>query len=70
MFDTLTRKLSGTFAKLVGRTHLTEGMLDDALSEIRIALLEADVALPVVRKMLADIRAASVGQKIIDGTKP
>ena len=45
-------------------------MLDDALSEIRIALLEADVALPVVKKIVSDIKEKSIGQKIIDGTKP
>ena len=50
MFDNLTRRLSSTFSKLTGRTTLTAGMLDDALAEIRVALLEADVALPVVKK--------------------
>ncbi|MCL2737790.1 MAG: signal recognition particle protein, partial [Alphaproteobacteria bacterium] len=43
---------------------------DDALSEIRIALLEADVALSVVKKIIADIKEKAIGQKIIDGTKP
>lgn len=70
MFDTLTRRLSTTFAKLSGRTHLTPDMLDDALAEIRVALLEADVALPVVKKITADIKEKAVGQKIIDNVKP
>ncbi|MCL1892462.1 MAG: signal recognition particle protein [Alphaproteobacteria bacterium] len=70
MFDTLTRRLSGTFAKLTGRTKLTPEMLDDALAEIRVALLEADVALPVVKKLMADIREKSIGVKIVEGTRP
>ncbi|MDR1207133.1 MAG: signal recognition particle protein [Rickettsiales bacterium] len=70
MFDNLTRRLSTTFAKLSGRTHLTADMLDDALSEIRIALLEADTALPVVKKILADIREKAIGEKIIDNVRP
>ncbi|MFA7188331.1 MAG: signal recognition particle protein [Alphaproteobacteria bacterium] len=70
MFDTLTRRLSTTFAKLTGRTKLTPEMLNDALAEIRIALLEADVALPVVKKIIADVTEKSVGEKIVDGTRP
>ena len=49
---------------------MTGDMLDDALAEIRIALLEADVALPVVKKIMGDIKEKAVGQKIVDGTKP
>ncbi len=70
MFDNLTRRLSLTFNKLAGRTTLSADMLDDALAEIRVALLEADVALPVVKKIANDIREKSVGLKIVDGTKP
>ncbi|MCL2339129.1 MAG: signal recognition particle receptor subunit alpha, partial [Proteobacteria bacterium] len=70
MFDTLTRRLGTTFAKLTGRTHLTADMLDDALAEIRVALLEADVALPVVKKIIADIKEKSVGEKITDNVRP
>ncbi len=70
MFDTLTRRLSTTFAKLTGRTKLTPEMLNDALVEIRVALLEADVALPVVKKIMADVSEKSIGEKIVDGTRP
>ena len=70
MFDNLTRRLSLTFNKLAGRTTLTEGMLDDALSEIKIALLEADVSLSVVKKLIADVREKSIGQKIVKKTTP
>ena len=70
MFDTLTRRLSTTFAKLTGRTALTADMLDDALAEIRVALLEADVALPVVKKIIADVKEKSIGEKITDNVRP
>jgi signal recognition particle subunit SRP54 len=70
MFDNLTRRLSTTFSKLTGRTTLTADMLDDALAEIRVALLEADVALPVVKKIISDVSEKSVGEKIVDGTRP
>lgn len=70
MFDNLTRRLSTTFSKLTGRTTLTAEMLDDALAEIRVALLEADVALPVVKKIISDVSEKSVGEKIVDGTRP
>ena len=70
MFDNLTRRLSTTFAKLTGRTKLTAEMLNDALAEIRIALLEADVALPVVKKIISDVHEKSIGEKIVDGTRP
>src|SRR5574344_1057277 len=70
MFDNLTRRLSTTFSKPTGRTTLTAEMLDDALTETRVALLEADVALPVVKKIIADVSEKSVGEKIVDGTRP
>jgi len=49
---------------------LTEAMLDDALGEIKIALLEADVSLSVVKKIIADIRGKAIGKKIADKTTP
>ncbi|MDR2268776.1 MAG: signal recognition particle protein [Rickettsiales bacterium] len=70
MFDNLARRLSLTFGKLAGRTTLTESMLDDALAEIRIALLEADVSLKVVKKIISDVRDRSIGRKIVEKTTP
>lgn len=70
MFDNLTRRLSLTFNKLAGRTSLTADMLDDALAEIRVALLEADVALPVVKKIIGDVKEKSIGAKITDNVRP
>ncbi|MDR0448963.1 MAG: signal recognition particle protein [Rickettsiales bacterium] len=65
MFDVLTKRLNSAFAKIKGK--LTENVLDDALDEIKIALLESDVALPVVKKMSAGIKEKSVGIKLIAG---
>jgi signal recognition particle subunit SRP54 len=70
MFDNLTRRLSITFNKLAGRRELMPAMLDDALGEIRSALLEADVSLSVVKKIIADVTDKSVGVKIVDKTTP
>ncbi len=70
MFDNLSRRLSTTFDRLRGRTHLTEDMLDSAFSDIRTALLEADVALPVVKQILAEIRTQAIGEKIVENVRP
>ena len=53
MFDGLTERLSGVFDRLSGRGVLSEKDVDEALREVRVALLEADVALPVVREFIA-----------------
>ena len=52
MFDNLTERLSGTFRKLTGRANLTESNIQEAMREVRRALLEADVALPVVKDFI------------------
>ena len=70
MFDNLSRKISLVWGKLSGKTELTDEMLDTALSEIKIALLEADVSLSVVKKIIADIQEKAVGEKIVKGTTP
>ena len=53
MFDGLTERLSTVFDRLSGRGVLSEKDVDEALREVRVALLEADVALPVVRDFIA-----------------
>ena len=60
MFDTLAEKLSGVFDRLARRGALTESDVDTAMREIRIALLEADVALPVVKDFVTKVREQSV----------
>ncbi|MFZ2620455.1 MAG: signal recognition particle protein [Alphaproteobacteria bacterium] len=70
MFDILTTRLSETFERLRGRGSLTEAEVADSLRDIRRALLEADVALPVVKKLIADIQAQAVGEALIKSVKP
>ncbi len=70
MFDNLTRKLSCMFDRFRGKTELTEDMITEAMSEIRIALLEADVAFPVVKQVLSDISEKAKGTKIVKDVRP
>jgi len=70
MFDGLTERLSGVFDRLAGRGVLTEKDIDEALREVRIALLEADVALPVVREFVAKAKGAASGEAVIRAVKP
>ena len=70
MFDTLTERLSGVFDKLTGRGVLTEKDVDAALREIRVALLDADVALPVVKDFVARVKDRAVGDDIIRAVSP
>lgn len=70
MFDALTEKLSGVFDTLTGRGALSEKDVAEALREIRVALLEADVALPVVKKFIDDVKPKAVGENVIRSIKP
>ncbi len=70
MFDALTDKLSGVFDSLTGRGALSEKDVSEALREIRVALLEADVALPVVKKFIDDVRPKAIGEDVIRSIKP
>ena len=62
MFETLSDRLGSVFDKLRGRGALNEQDVRDAMREVRIALLEADVALPVARRFIDDITEKAVGQ--------
>ena len=70
MFDNLTNKLENIFSKLKNAPSLSEEQVDSGLKEIRQALLEADVALPVVKEFIANIKPKAVGQEIIRSTSP
>ncbi|HEX5776850.1 MAG TPA: signal recognition particle protein, partial [Caulobacteraceae bacterium] len=70
MFDVLTDKLGKVFDGLTGRGALSEKDVSEALREIRVALLEADVALPVVKKFIEDVRPKAVGESVIRAIKP
>ena len=70
MFENLTERLSGTFRKLTGKTTLTESNIQEALREVRRALLEADVALPVVKDFIDRVSARAVGQEVSKSLTP
>ncbi len=70
MFEALTERLGGVFDRLTGRGALTEADVDAALREVRVALLEADVALPVVKDFIAKVRVDAVGEDVVRSVKP
>ena len=70
MFDSLSNRLSGIFDKLRGRGALSETDVDDAMREVRRALLEADVALDVVRDFVAAVKDKAVGAEVIKSITP
>src|SRR5580704_12806471 len=70
MFDGLTERLSTVFDRLSGRGVLSEKDVDEALREVRVALLEADVALPVVRDFIAKAKEEASGEAVIRSIRP
>ena len=70
MFDSLGERLSSVFDRLTGRGVLSEKDVDEALREVRLALLEADVALPVVKDFIAKARELASGEAVIRAVKP
>jgi signal recognition particle subunit SRP54 len=70
VFDNLSERLSGTFRKLSGKSTLTENNIQDALREVRRALLEADVALSVVKEFIDRVSNRAVGQEVSKSLTP
>jgi signal recognition particle subunit SRP54 len=70
MFDNLTQRLGQLVKTLRGEARLTEDNIQDALREVRMALLEADVALPVVKDFVAGIKEKALGQEVIHSLSP
>ena len=70
MFDDLTGRLGGIFDTLTRRGALKEADVDEALREIRLALLEADVALDVVKDFIDQVREDAVGEKVLASVTP
>jgi signal recognition particle subunit SRP54 len=70
MFEALGNRLTGVFDKLRRRGALTEADVQEALREVRVALLEADVALPVVKDLVNRVRERAVGQEVIRSVSP
>jgi len=70
MFDNLSERLSKTFKNLTGQGRLTENNIKDALRDVRRALLEADVALPVVKAFIERVQQRAVGQEVSSSLNP
>jgi len=70
MFDNLTDRFSNTFKKLKGQSRLTESNIQETLHEVRVALLEADVALPVVNDFLEGVKTGALGQDVQNSLTP
>src|SRR3990170_7461247 len=70
MFESLSDRLSGVFDRLRGRGALNEADVRSAMREVRIALLEADVALPVVREFVDKATEQAVGQQVLKSITP
>ena len=70
MFENLTKRLSATFRSLGGKTALNDGQVDAALRDVRRALIEADVALPVVGEFVERVRERATGQEIARSLTP
>jgi len=70
MFDHLSQRLGGVVKKLRGQARLTEDNIQDALREVRMALLEADVALPVVKEFIGHVKEQAQGQEVKGSLTP
>src|SRR5512139_4227982 len=70
MFENLTERLSESLRRVAGKATLSEDNIKDTLREVRQALLEADVALPVVKDFVDQVRERAVGQDVMESLTP
>lgn len=70
MFDSLSQRLARVVKTMRGEARLTESNTQEMLREIRIALLEADVSLPVVRDFIAQVKEKALGQEVLQSLSP
>src|SRR5271169_3174036 len=70
MFDALQSRLGGVFDRLRGRGALGESDVDEALDEVRAALIDADVALSVVKEFIDKVRPRAIGENVIRSVTP
>lgn len=70
MFDSLSERLASTVKKLRGQARLTEENIQETMREVRMALLEADVALPVVKDFIARVKERAVGKDVLNSLTP
>ncbi|HKC90010.1 MAG TPA: signal recognition particle receptor subunit alpha, partial [Candidatus Limnocylindria bacterium] len=66
VFEQLSDRLTNTFERLRGRPRVSEADLDEALRDVRVALLEADVNLKVVRQLIATVRERAIGERVLE----
>ena len=70
MFENLTDRLGSSLKNLAGQGSLTEDNIRDTLREVRKALLEADVALPVVKEFVEQVKEKALGQEVLQSLNP
>ncbi|MFA6302704.1 MAG: signal recognition particle protein [Legionella sp.] len=70
MFDNLTERLTRSFKNIRGLGRLTEDNMQQALREVRLSLIEADVALPVIKAFIEDVKTKSLGQEVLTSLNP
>jgi signal recognition particle subunit SRP54 len=70
MFDTLSERLEGVFKRLRGQGRITEGNIEEALREVRLALLEADVNIRVARDFVDHVKQKALGQEVLRSLTP
>ena len=70
MFENLTEKITGVFSKLKGKGVIDEASLNEALREIRVALLESDVSISIAKDFIEKIRTKASGQEVIKSVTP
>ena len=70
MFESLSKRLEGVFTNLSGKGKLTEADVDEAMREVRLALLEADVSLKLVRQFVEHVKAKAVGADVLGSFSP
>ncbi len=70
MFENLSKGLNAIFTKIKGKAYISDSDLQDALRQIRISLLEADVALPVIKEFIKEIQEKALGSEVIKSIKP
>ena len=69
-FESLSEKLSGVFKKLRGKGVLTEQDINEAMREVKLALLEADVNYKVVKEFVADVKEKALGEEVLKSLTP
>lgn len=70
MFESLQKKLSGVFKNLSGKGKLTEKNIKDAVREVKLALLEADVHYKVVKEFIDKVKEEALGEKVLESLTP